>query len=122
MKDDVGAKSAIPPGALRPFPAKGADAMKGAGTSLKPPPRFPAGTCFEWGDPGHWRKECPKVARGSVYPFSNSEHLVDGGVSVDVLHVSPSPKPWVKMGVMRCQNVCLAGAGRCKKVRCMEVL
>ena len=34
MKDDVGAKSAIPPGALRPFPAKGADAMKGAGTSL----------------------------------------------------------------------------------------
>ena len=74
MKDDVGAKSAIPPGALRPFPAKGADAMKGAGTSLKPPPRFPAGTCFECGDPGHWRKECPKVARGSAYPFSNSEH------------------------------------------------
>ena len=34
MKDDVGAKSAIPPGALRPFPAKGADVMKGSGTSL----------------------------------------------------------------------------------------
>ena len=67
MKDDVGAKSAIPPGALRPFPAKGADAMKGAGTCvvIKPPPQFPAGTCFECGDPSHWRKECPKVAGGS---------------------------------------------------------
>ena len=62
------------------------------------------------------------MALGSVYPFSYSENLVDGGESVDVLHVSPSPKPWVKMRVMRCQNVCLAGAGRCKKVRCMEVL
>ena len=48
--------------------------------------------------------------------------MVEKVLMFDVLHVSPSPKPWVKMGVMRCQNVCLAGAGRCKKVRCVEVL
>ena len=106
MKDDVGAKSAIPPGALRPFPA-----------------RFPAGTCFECGDPGHWRKECPMVAQGSAYPFSNSEHwwMVEKVLMCCMCHLHLM-KPWVKMGVMRCQNVCLAGAGRCKKVRCMEVL
>ena len=123
MKDDVGAKSAIPPGALRPFPAKGADAMKGAGTLLKPPPRFPAGTCFECGDhPGHWRKECPKVAEVVCILFLilSKWWMVEKVLMCCICH--HLTKPWVKMGVMRCQNVCLAGAGRCKKVRCMEVL
>ncbi|KAL5515956.1 hypothetical protein EMCRGX_G001210 [Ephydatia muelleri] len=62
MKDNVGAKWAIPPSTLWPFPAKGADAMKEAGTSLKPPPQFPAGTCFECGGPQPLEEGMPKVA------------------------------------------------------------
>ena len=38
MKDDSEPKLSVPPGTLQPFPAKGVEPVKAAGTSLKPPP------------------------------------------------------------------------------------
>ena len=74
-KDNIGAKPPMAFGMPRPFPAKSLEAAKSAGAPPKPASRFPAGTCFECGDAGHWRRECPKVVGGSAYPLANCEHV-----------------------------------------------
>ena len=67
-KVDFGAKPPVAFGMSQPFPATSMEAARGAGAPPKPAPRFPSGTCFECGDAGHWRQECPKVAGGNAYP------------------------------------------------------
>ena len=52
-KDDFGAKPAVAFGTSRQFPAKSMEVARGAGAPPKPASRFPSGTCFECGDPGH---------------------------------------------------------------------
>ena len=52
------------------FLGKGMEAAKGSGAPTKPTPRFPVGTCFECGEAGHWRRECPKALACSEYPLS----------------------------------------------------
>ena len=74
-KDDLGTKPAVAFGTSRQFPAKSMEVARGAGAPPKPASRFLSGTCFECGDPGHWRRECPKVIGGSAYPLGNCEHV-----------------------------------------------
>ena len=84
-KEEVGAR---PPGVFpmqRSFPGKGMEAAKGSGAPTKPTPRFPAGTCFECGEAGHWRRECPKALAGSAHPLSNGEHVGSEGKGVAIL-------------------------------------
>ena len=47
--------------------------------------RFPVGSCFRCSDPGHFQRECPKMAE---YPLiSGVEHV--GMKGVDGVNVSP---------------------------------
>ena len=84
------------------------EATKGAGAPLKPAIRFPFGTCFECGDAGHWRRECPKVAGGSEYPLDNYEHVLVAGEGVEMLNVS-TPTSFIRAlgdnGVRRSPSV-----------------
>ena len=87
-KEERGAK---PLGAFplqRPFPGKGMEAAKGPSAPTRPTPRFPSGTCFECGESGHWRRECPKALAGSVYPLANCKHVGSEGKDVDMMNVS----------------------------------
>ena len=90
-KDDLGAKTAVPFGISLQFPAKSMEVAKGAGAPPKPASRFPSGTCFGCGDPGHWWRECPKVAGGSAHPLGNCEHVGVAGECVAMLKVA-TPK------------------------------
>ena len=65
MKYHFVGESSVPPSTMG-FLVKGVDPAKVAWTLLQPPPQFPAGTCFDSGDPSHWRKKCAKVNRGSA--------------------------------------------------------
>ena len=90
-KKDVKAKEVFgvkPPGVFgtqRIFPAKSMEVAKSSSAAVKPTPRFPLGTCFECGETGHWRRECPKAVAGSVYPLANCEHV---GIEDEMLNVS----------------------------------
>ena len=87
-KEEVGAR---PPGVFpvqRSFPGKGMEVAKNAGAPTKPTQRFPSGTCFECGEAGHWRRECPKAVAGSAYPLSNSEYVGSEGKGVGIMNVS----------------------------------
>ena len=51
-------------------------------------PRFPSRTCFECGESGHWRQECPKALAGSAYPLANCKHVGSEGKGIDMMNVS----------------------------------
>ena len=70
MKEDSAPKSSVPPGTLRPFPAKGVEPVKAAETSLQ----FPVGTsCFGMWRPQPLEEGMPKSGyRGSAVSFFQS--------------------------------------------------
>ena len=72
-----------------PFLSKAPFVEPAKAAAPKPSPRFPMGTCFQCGDAGHWRKECPK-AGAVAYPFPTCEHVVQDMVEGEVVNVSPS--------------------------------
>ena len=75
MKYHFVGESSVPPSTMG-FLVKGVDPAKVAWTLLQLPPQFPAGTCFDSGDPSHWRKKCAKVNRGSACVlFFTSDHI-----------------------------------------------
>ena len=81
-QEEVGARG-VPNAAVIPGDRHGGG--KGSGAPTKPTPRFPAGTCFECGEAGHWRRECPKALAGSAYPLSNGEPVGSEGKGVAIL-------------------------------------
>ena len=117
-KEERGAKS---PGAFplqRPFPGKGMEAAKGPSAPTRPTPRFPSRTCFECGESGHWRRECPKALAGSAYPLANCKHVGSEGKDVDMMNVSA---PLSCSGDNGSQDVIEGVSRRCWEVQECEV-
>ena len=45
---------------------------QGSYTGMLQTPRFPPGTCYACGDPGHWKNECPHQRRPVQSPMNGT--------------------------------------------------
>ena len=62
--------------------------MAGGSGAARAIRRFPVGSCFNCGDPGHFQRECPKMAFPRL-EYSCMEPVVMEGVDGWNVHVSP---------------------------------
>ncbi|KAL5499646.1 hypothetical protein EMCRGX_G011099 [Ephydatia muelleri] len=61
-REGLAARSCLGPGSEPTPKALFASPKPAIAGAMVPRPKYPVGSCFQCGDPGHFRRECPKAA------------------------------------------------------------